>query len=92
MKIKVVYENPKDKELLELVDFATPFFIEYIDIKTKEGKKEGWKIKNEFGARKDPFIEILDDEDNFKGCLWSEDQNACQSFIKMFKNNGRNSL
>ena len=85
MKVKIIYDNLKDKELIELVKFSTPFFVEYIDIRTKNGKKEGWKIKNEFGAKKDPFVEVLDDKDNFVSCFWSENQNACQQFINYYK-------
>ena len=90
MKVKIVYDNPKDKELVELIKFNTPFFIEYIDVKTKSGLKEGWKIKNEYGAKEDPFVLILDDEDNFMGCFWSENQNACQSFVNSLNNDCKN--
>ena len=85
MKAKVVYENKKDKELLELVEIPTPFFIEYVDINTKNGKKEGYRIKSEFEARKNPFIVIYDDEDKFVQCFWSENRNAVQSFINVLK-------
>ena len=81
MTVKVIYDNNKDKELIELIKFATPFFIEYIDTKTIKGRKEGFKIKSEFGAKLDPFIVVYDDEDNFLKCYWSERSNACQSFI-----------
>ena len=85
MKVKIVYDNLKDKELIELVEFTTPFFIEYIDANTVNGLKESYRIKNEFGARKNPFIVIYDDEDNFKKCFWSENRNACQEFINYLK-------
>ena len=85
MKVKIVYSNPKDKELVKLVKFSTPFFIEYIDTETKNGKKEGYKIKSEFGARKNPFVVVYDDEDKFIKCYWSENNNACQSFINDYK-------
>lgn len=85
MKVIVVYSNPKDKELIELVEFLTPFFIEFIDIKTKNGKKEGHRIKSEFGARKDPFIVVYDNEDKFKQCFWSENGSAVHAFINTYK-------
>ena len=85
MKAKVVYEDKRDKELLELVEIPTPFFIEYVDTNTKSGKKEGYRIKSEFGARKNPFIVIYDNEDEFVQCFWSENSNAVQSFINVLK-------
>lgn len=87
MKVKIVYDNLKDKELIELVRFSTPYFVEYIDINTKNGKKEGYKIKSEFGARKNPFIVVYDDEDKFIKCFWSENRNACQQFVNYYNNN-----
>lgn len=85
MKVKIVYDSIKDKELLELVEFSTPFFIEYIDETTRNGKKEAYQIKSEFGARKNPFVVVYDDEDKFKQCFWSESGNAVQQFVNLYK-------
>ena len=40
MTVKIVYDNKKDRELVESVEFSTPFFVEYIDALTKNGLKE----------------------------------------------------
>lgn len=85
MKVKVVYDNKKDKELIELAKFSTPFFVEYVDANTKNGKKEAYQIKSEFGARLNPFVVLYDDEDNFTACFWSENGNAVQQFINLYK-------
>lgn len=86
MKVKIVYNNSRDKELIELVRFSTPFFVEYLDERTKNGKKEGYRIKSEFGARKSPFVLVLDDEDNYLACFWTESgSNAVQNFINNYK-------
>lgn len=87
MKVEVVYEDKKDKELIELVKFSTPFFVEFIDIQTKNGKKEGYQIKSEFGARLNPFVVLYDDEDKFVKCFWSEKGNACQQFVNYYNHN-----
>ena len=86
MKVKIVYNNLKDKELIELIEFSTPFFIEYVDENTRKGKKEAYKIKSEFGAKKSPFVLVYNDEDKLESVFWSENQNACQSFINEYKN------
>ncbi len=85
MNVKVVYEDLKDKELIELIEFSTPFFIDYIDYNTTEGRKKAYKIKSEFGAKKNPFVVIYNDEDKFVKCYWSENNNACQSFVNDYK-------
>lgn len=90
MKVKIVYDNPKDKELIELVEFSAPFFIEFIDTNTKNGRKEAYKIKSQYGAKVNPFIEILDDNNNLIRCFWSEYQNACQLFVNTYKNDSKN--
>lgn len=84
MRVRVIYDNKKDKELLEAVKFPTPFFVEYIDATTKNGIKEARSIKGEFAFRKNPFIAIYDDEDKFVGCFYSENGNACQQFINFY--------
>lgn len=88
MIVKIVYDNKKDRELIESVEFSTPFFVEYIDTLTKNGLKESYSIKGEFGARLNPFVVIYDDEDKFVKCFWSESGNACQQFVNYYKNNG----
>lgn len=87
MKIKVAYENKKDKELLELNQSTTPYFIEYIDVTTKTGLKDSYKLKSLYGARLNPFIVVYDDEDKFVQCFWSENGNAVQQFINWLLNN-----
>lgn len=84
MKVKIVYDNPRDKELIELVKFDTPFFVEYIDARTVNGLKESYKIKSEFGARENPLIVLYNDEDEFITCFWSENGNACQQFVNYY--------
>lgn len=85
MNIKIVYDNNKDKELIELYEFSIPFFMEYIDTRTKDGKKEAYRIKSEYGARKNPFVVITDDKDKFIQCFWSESGNAVQQLINAIK-------
>lgn len=62
MNVKVVYDNIRDRELLNLVDSKFPIFIEYIDANTKEGKKEAFRVKSHWAARANPFIEITEED------------------------------
>lgn len=82
MTALVVYEDIKDKELLDVINLEVPFFISYIDLRTKNGKKEGFAIKSHWGAIKNPFIELHDDEDKIIKVFYSEESNACNQLIK----------
>lgn len=91
MKVILVYDNKKDKELMELIQFPTPYFIEYVDTLTREGLKESYRIKGQFGARLNPFIVIYNDEDKLVQCFWSENGNAVHQFINYLnKNDSKN--
>lgn len=90
MKITIVYDNIKDKELVELVEFPTPYFIEFVDTTTREGLKNSFKVKGKYGARLNPFVVIENDKDEFIKCFWSETGNAVQQFINFIKNENQN--
>lgn len=82
MNAIVVYDNIKDKELLDSIHLEVPFFVDYIDLQTKYGKKEGYVIKSHWGAIKNPFVELKDDEDKIIKVFYSEVGNACNQLIK----------
>ena len=57
MHAVVVYDDIKDKELLDKIDLGVPFFIDYVDARTLKGKKEGYRIKRPWSAKLNPCIE-----------------------------------
>ena len=81
MNAIVVYDDIKDKELLDVINLRVPFFIEYIDINTRNGKKEGFRVKSYWGAKLNPFVE-LKDNDKIVKVFYSENGNACNQLIK----------
>ena len=76
MNVKIIYSNEKDRELFNLNDLKFPIFVEYINMNTIKGKKEGWKILNYYGTSKTPFVE-LDSSIPF----YSENGNAIYQLI-----------
>lgn len=81
MNAKIVYKEYKDRELLDLNNLIIPIFIEYIDITTRKGKKEGWSILNYYGTTQTPFVELqLDNEKCI--AFYSEKGNAIYQLIK----------
>ena len=81
MNAVVVYDNIKDKELLDKINLGVPFFIDYINANTVKGKKESYKIKSHWGAKLNPFIELYDDENKIIKVFYSEKQNAVNQLI-----------
>lgn len=80
MKVKLIYENKQDMEFLRLLNLKIPFFVDYIDISTVEGRKEGFKILNYWSARKLPFIVVEDDEAKPIKIIYSEVGYAINQF------------
>ena len=89
MNVRVVYKDLKDKEFLDKINLETPIFIEYIDVNTKKGKSEGWKIMNYYGTRTFPFIEVETDEDKLLP-FYSERGNAIGQLINYLNNDCKN--
>ena len=46
MEIKIIYEDKKDKEFLDLIDSKVPYFVDYINC--NELPKEAYTIKSLF--------------------------------------------
>lgn len=74
MKAQIVNASKEEKELLNLVSFKKPVFVEFIN-----NKSEAYRIKSYYGARKDPFV-ILDLDDELKP-FYSEEDNAINQLI-----------
>ena len=81
MNAVVVYDNIKDKELLDKIHLRVPFFVEYVNMNTIKGKKEGFRIKSPWSAKLNPFIELYDDENKIIKVFYSEAGNACNQLI-----------
>jgi len=87
MNVKVVYKDLKDREFLDKISLETPIFVEYIDINTVKGKKEGWKLMNYYGTSTFPFVELeLDKLENRLLPFYSERGNAICQLINYLSN------
>lgn len=85
MNVKIVYKDKKDREFLDTIDLEIPIFIEYIDIETRKGKKEGWKLMGYYGTREFPFVELESDNES-KIPFYSERGNAIGQLINYLNN------
>ena len=89
MNVKVVYKDLKDKEFLDKINLETPIFVEFIDINTRKGKSEGWKLMNYYGTTTFPFVELEIDESN-RIPFYGERGNAVGQLINYLNNDCKN--
>lgn len=82
LHIKVIYDNNKDKELLEKINLEVPIFIDFIDFNSPKGRKEAYKIKSYYGAKLNPFIQVEDSEYKVVKVFYSESGNSINQLIK----------
>ena len=80
MNAIVVYDNIRDKELLDNINLEVPFFVEYVNMNTTSGKRQGTKIKYYWGAKLNPFIELYENNEIIQ-VFYSEKGNACNQLI-----------
>lgn len=88
MNAIVVYDNIKDKELLDNINLEVPFFVEYVNMNTKNGKRQGIKIKYHWGAKLNPFIELYENNEIIQ-VFYSEKSNACNQLISYLNDPGK---
>lgn len=87
LNIRVVYDNEQDKELLNLMDTTVPFFVDYINMHSSEGRKTGFKLLNYWSATKLPFVVVED----FPKVFYSEiGENAINQLLKWLNENSSN--
>lgn len=88
MEAIVVYDNNKDRELLNLADSKFPIFIHYIDFNTKKGRKEAYRVKSHWAAKMNPFV-VLQDEGKIVKIFYSEKDNAIQQLINYLNDSSK---
>lgn len=59
--VKIVFDKKEDKELVMLIDSLAPYFVDFIDMNTSSGRKEGFSIMNYWSAKKLPFVVVEED-------------------------------
>lgn len=84
LNITIVYNDDKQLELLKKEEFKTsPFFI-FIDERTNEGKKLAWKLKNYWGTKQTPLVEIINN-DKIDKVFYSENSNPIEKLVEYLK-------
>lgn len=81
INITIVFDNKKDKELLNFQNLTVPFFVDYIDMNNSKGRKEGFKLLNYWSAKKLPLV-ILEKDNSKPKIFYSELGNSISQLIK----------
>jgi len=86
----IVYDNVKDKELLEKISSEVPIFVSYIN--ANKEKKEAYKIKSHWGAIKNPFVILVEDIERLPRVFYSDGKgdSAVQQLINYLNNDCKN--
>ena len=69
VNINVTVEN--DEQIKEFKEIDYDVYFEFFDERYKKGKKDAWSLKNKYGAKLNPFIEITLDG-KFYTMIYSE--------------------
>ena len=69
--IYIVYSDLKDLEKLKKINSPESFFIHGLNINTKDDRSSAFKLKKEWGAKKDPFIIVKFNDIPIK-CFYSD--------------------
>ena len=84
MEVTIVYNDEKDKELLNCINTTVPFFVEYISINNSKSKKEGFRLMKYWSTKKLPLVIIKLDEKDANPIIKYSDigENAINQLIK----------
>ena len=84
IEVFIVYNNEKQVEKVR--DFNNKSLtFNFIDTTTKKGKKDGWSLKNYWGASQDPFAIIFKSKKPIKA-FYSENTNVSEDLFNYLIN------
>lgn len=84
IEISVVYSDERQIEKVRELDKGSLTF-NFIDTGTRKGKKDGWTLKNYWGASLDPFAIVLKSGKPIKA-FYSESEDVSEELIKYLNN------
>jgi hypothetical protein len=83
MEVFIVHNNPECLSKIPFSKYTCQF--RFIDSGTYKGKKEAKRFKNQYSAKLEPFIVILDNNKPIKA-FYTEAEDVINSLIKYLNN------
>lgn len=80
--VYIVHNDPTIKDRLMYSEINSDAFYHFIDEGTLKGKSQAFKLKNEWSARKTPFIAVYDGDKMVKGFYSEADNDVINSLIE----------
>lgn len=88
-----IYITFEDKYIPEYVyksNLPEGLYFHFYDELTKTGKKDAYKLKSEWGARKSPFALVCDKDNPIKAFYSEADNDIINSLINFINENSSN--
>lgn len=86
--VYITYVDKQDREFLEKVETKLSVYLHFFNMDIIQEKKDGWKVKNQCGAKSDPFVLVKDSEDKIIRAFYSESgKNAINQLIEFLNAN-----
>lgn len=79
--VYIVYNDDKQREMIEGDTFKVSPFFHFIDSRTRNGRKESFKLKGSWSARLDPFAICYEGDKAIKAFYSEADPNVIVSLI-----------
>lgn len=89
LDIYIVHDNPNVEDIIWNTPMEVEPFFHLLDTGSKKDKSKAFKLKQEWGARKDPFCLITSDNNPVKAFYTETGEDAISQLIKYLKNYGR---
>ena len=84
IEVSVVYSD--EKQIEKVREFSNDSLtFNFIDISTKKGRKDGWALKNYWGAKLDPFAIVIKGNKPIKA-FYSESENVSEGLFNYLIN------
>lgn len=84
IEVSIVYNDEKQVEKVREFNNDSLTF-NFVDICTRKGKKEGWALKNYWGAKTDPFALVLKSNKPIKA-FYSENCDVINELLNYLNN------
>ena len=85
--VYIVHNDPKIKDRIMHAEINSDAFYHFIDEGILKDKNKAYKLKNEWSAKKTPFVAIYEKDKMIKGFYSEADSDVIDSLIKYLNKN-----
>jgi hypothetical protein len=83
--VYLIYNDDTQLKKVKNYPFDNSYFFHFIDDRTRQGRKDAWKIKGGFSAKLSPFAVCYDKNRPIKAFYTEADSNIIESLIDFLK-------